>query len=149
MQSNSKNTFEDTFQYRIYYKDTDAGGVVYHSRYLEFMEMARTDYLIGIGLPPQHLTNLYQIISPVIHLNIDYLKPSFYNDLLKVKIELVKITRLKIEFNYQFFREENQLVVKANTVNCFIKKSSDNQLKPTRIPQEILNQIKNAPSKPI
>ena len=135
------SSLQTTFAYRVYYKDTDAGGVVYHSRYLEFMEMARTDYLTAMGISPYGLVKNHHIISPVIHLDIDYLKPAFYNDLLTVKINVLKITRLKIEFQYQIYQQDNTLLVQAKTINCFITKTSSDKLKPTRLPKDVLTKI--------
>ena len=65
-----------TINMRVYYKDTDAGGIVYHTRYAEFMEVARTELLQAIGMPVTELREAYDVLCPVINLNPDYKKPA-------------------------------------------------------------------------
>lgn len=77
--------------YRVYYEDTDAGGVVYHANYLGFMERARTDWLTSLGCTPQQPTDKWGIIFAVRSAFVDYLRPARLGDLLKVSVSLDSI----------------------------------------------------------
>jgi acyl-CoA thioester hydrolase len=80
------------FPIRVYYEDTDAGGVVYHSTYLNFMERARTEWLRHLGFEQPSLRQIHNIIFVVKQLTIDYHKPAHFNHLLNVS---VRVTTLK------------------------------------------------------
>ncbi len=75
-------------QVRVYYEDTDAGGIVYHASYLKFAERARTECVRGIGLNHQKLLADYNLLFAVKHLSIDYLAPAHLDDLLEIHTEI-------------------------------------------------------------
>ncbi len=75
---------------RVYYEDTDSGGVVYHSNYLNFMEWARTEWLRALGLEQDEIINKYGIVFVVSSLSINYLKPALFNDALQVRSSVKK-----------------------------------------------------------
>jgi acyl-CoA thioester hydrolase len=72
---------------RVYYEDTDAGGVVYYANYLRFFERARTEWLRAIGFEQQLLRNEDGIVFAVRHVEIDYLKPAVLDDALQVEAD--------------------------------------------------------------
>jgi len=78
---------------RVYYEDTDCGGVVYHSNYLKFMEQARTEWLRNLGLEQDVLIEKYGVIFAVKSLSIDYIKPALFNQKLKVET-IVELNRV-------------------------------------------------------
>lgn len=90
---------------RVYYEDTDSGGVVYHSNYLNFMERARTEWLRALQLEQDDIINDYGIIFVVRSLSIDYLKPALFNDALLVKSRIQKLARASIIFEQIIVRE--------------------------------------------
>ncbi len=73
---------------RVYYEDTDSGGVVYYANYLKFMERARTEWLRNLGLEQDVLSTEYGIVFAVRSVSIDYLRPARFNDLLHVSARL-------------------------------------------------------------
>lgn len=72
------------FRLRIYYEDTDAGGVVYHANYLRFAERARSEMLRALGLPHRNMLETEGVIWTVRRCEIDYLKPARLDDVLEV-----------------------------------------------------------------
>jgi acyl-CoA thioester hydrolase len=75
---------QHTLPIRIYYEDTDAGGVVYHANYLNFAERGRTEFLRATGFENNTLEKEEGILFVVRHIDIDYLKPSFLDDSLEL-----------------------------------------------------------------
>lgn len=89
---------------RVYYEDTDSGGVIYHANYLKFMERARTEWLRARGLEQDTLRQEYGIVFAVRSLYLDYLRPGRFNDWLKVRTRIL--------------HWGNASVVFAQTVQC-------------------------------
>ncbi|GHU18402.1 tol-pal system-associated acyl-CoA thioesterase [Betaproteobacteria bacterium] len=93
---------------RIYYEDTDAGGVVYHANYVKLLERCRTEWLRSAGFVQAELLRDTGIGFVVRHLSLDYLKPARLDDLLTVSLEVEKITRSQIFFRQHVRRELSQ-----------------------------------------
>lgn len=79
-----------TEKYRIYYEDTDSGGVVYYANYLKFFERARTDFLRHLGISQANLVAEKNIVFVVKKCQIDYKKPAKLDDLVDVSVEIVQ-----------------------------------------------------------
>lgn len=73
---------------RVYYEDTDAGGVVYHSNYLNFMERARTEWLRSFGFEQDELLRAHGVLFAVSAVQVDFLRPARFNELLAVTVEV-------------------------------------------------------------
>ncbi|QEM87781.1 tol-pal system-associated acyl-CoA thioesterase [Glaesserella parasuis] len=96
------------FPIRVYYEDTDAGGVVYHARYLHFFERARTEFLRQLGFSQQLL--LSQSMAFVVKkMEIDYKKPAYLDDFLTVKSIISELKGAKIVFKQTLWRDEECL----------------------------------------
>lgn len=96
------------FPIRVYYEDTDAGGVVYHARYLHFFERARTEYLRQLGFSQQNL--LADSLAFVVKkMEIDYKIPARLDDLLRVQTKISELKGAKIVFYQQLWRDDNLL----------------------------------------
>jgi len=102
---------------RVYYKDTDAGGVVYYTRYAEFMEMARTEMLRSLGMSAQNLIDDYGVICPVVELTVKYKKPARYDDIVTVVITVTEAQQLKLQSSYELFNQHKELLCTAGTTN--------------------------------
>ncbi|MFZ4535618.1 tol-pal system-associated acyl-CoA thioesterase [Propionivibrio sp.] len=98
-----------TFPVRIYYEDTDAGGVVYYANYLKFLERCRTEWLRDIGHEQADMLRDPGIAFVVRSVSIEYLKPARLDELLSVGLEVEKITRSQIFFR-QHIRRLNPAV---------------------------------------
>jgi len=122
-----------TWPVRVYYEDTDAGGVVYHSNYLNFMERARTEWLRALGFEqPQVKADLGVII--VVHsLAVEFKAPAYFNDMLDVHCKLTKIGRGSIEMEQKTMRAHH-LLIKAQVKLAFVNAET---FKPLGIPADI------------
>jgi acyl-CoA thioester hydrolase len=115
---------------RVYYEDTDAGGVVYYANYLSFMERARTEWLRALGFEQTVLAAEHGVLFVVRAVNIDYLKPSRFNDSLQVTVEVVNVGGSRIRFLQRVLRGD-EVVVRANVdVVCV----STGTFRPARVP---------------
>ena len=92
---------------RVYYEDTDCGGVVYHSNYLKFMEQARTEWLRSKGFEQDILIAEYGVIFAVRSLSIDYVKPALFNQLLTIETTIKKQTKVSLLFNQSIYLDNN------------------------------------------
>ncbi len=90
---------------RVYYEDTDAGGVVYHANYLRFMERARTEWLRALGFEQDRLAQELGIVFVVASLDIQYRKPARFNDALSVTSSISTVGRVSILFKQEIWRE--------------------------------------------
>lgn len=105
-----------SFTLRVYYSDTDCGGIVYHARYLDFVEHARTEWLRDIGVATgqagSHRTLMEQNIAMVVKsVNADYQRPAYLDDLLTVETEIETSKRFSLVFRQTVKREGETLCV--------------------------------------
>ncbi len=105
-----------SFKVRVYYSDTDCGGIVYHARYLDFVEHARTEWLRDIGVATgqagAHRTLMEQNIAMVVKsVNADYQRPAYLDDLLTVETEIETSKRFSLVFRQTVKREGETLCV--------------------------------------
>ncbi len=116
---------------KIYYHDTDCGGVVYYANYLKYLEEARTEFLLlrGIELPKLAERNVWFVVAKV---EIDYKAPARYQERLEVSARVVEIKLSTVKF-FQEVRKENTVVAKATTMLVCIGKD----FKPIPVPEEI------------
>lgn len=117
---------------RVYYEDTDSGGVVYYANYLKFMERARTEYLRVHGFEQTDLVRDHGVIFVVRDVHISYLRPAVFNDLLNVTVSVHAAGRSWIEFAQTVVRNEilSRAQVKIVCVNHL-------SFKPVEIPEII------------
>ncbi|CAM3828530.1 tol-pal system-associated acyl-CoA thioesterase [Avibacterium avium] len=118
---------------RVYYEDTDAGGVVYHARYLHFFERARTDYLRELGFSQQALLDEHNLAFVVKTMQIDYRLAAKLDDLLTVETEVSGIKGATILFSQQIKRNDVLICTAEVKVACV----DLTKMKPVAIPQEI------------
>lgn len=118
---------------RVYYEDTDAGGVVYHARYLHFFERARTELLRSLGFEQQNLFQEYQLAFVVKKMDIDFVKAAKLDDKLVVKTKIAKIKRASIIFEQSLYRDETLLV----TCEVLVASVDLQVFKPVAMPKSI------------
>ncbi|HLT33810.1 MAG TPA: thioesterase family protein [Aquaticitalea sp.] len=129
----------DEIELRVRYGETDQMGVVYHGNYAQYFEVGRVEWLRKLGVSYKEMEK-NGIMLPVISLNVNYKKSAHYDDLVKIKTQLVKIPSATIEFNYEIWNEKNDLLATGNTSLVFI---DINKNRPTRCPQYILDKLQN------
>jgi acyl-CoA thioester hydrolase len=106
-----KTVKEFLWPIRVYYEDTDCGGVVYHTNYLKFMEQARTEMLRSVGFEQDQLREKEKIIFAVHSLTVDYLKPSRFNDLLQVGTSISRSGHASLTFEQLIARQSDQTLL--------------------------------------
>lgn len=126
---------------RVYYEDTDSGGVVYYANYLKYFERARTELLREHGLQQDQLIEQYNIIFAVRNINVDYNKPAVFNDLLNVTTEVIEYKKASLIFKQTISRDDDETVLCQAT--CKVACLQAIEFKPTAIPEFIIKQIKN------
>ena len=97
-------------KFRVYYEDTDASGRVYHANYLKYLERGRSNLIYQSKYNHQELLKKFNIIFVVKNLNINYLKPAFFEDILEVQTSLNQLSRVKLNFNQKILRHTELLV---------------------------------------
>ncbi|NVK25535.1 MAG: tol-pal system-associated acyl-CoA thioesterase [Gammaproteobacteria bacterium] len=126
------------FPIRVYYEDTDAGGIVYHANYLKFCERARTEYLRDLGIEQDAYLE-HNIAFVVKSMDIDFKIAAKFNEQLLVKTKIVHIKRASVEFEQTIINKNEQLVFSAKVqVACVNTKV----MKPSAIPDLILGVLK-------
>ena len=118
---------------RIYYEDTDSGGVVYHSNYLKYMERARTEWLRDFKVDQKSLKDNLNLIFFVHEIDIKFVRPAVFNDEIEVQTKLEKLGSVKIELEQKIFRS-TEILIESRVVVASVNSFS---MKPMRIPNEI------------
>ena len=122
---------------KVYYEDTDSGGVVYYANYLKFLERARTEALFSIGFSNKKVQESYNSLIIVKSCNIEYKKPAHLEDELKVKSFVKSITKTSFFMN-QIITKDKEIIVEAQVHLVFVNKEG----KPVKIPDEIYSKFK-------
>ncbi|WP_396589177.1 tol-pal system-associated acyl-CoA thioesterase [Bermanella sp. R86510] len=124
----------DKFEWpvRVYYEDTDAGGIVYHARYLHFLERARTEWLRQLGFEQTEL-KAQDILFVIRDMKIKWSKPAQLDDALRVVIPHISVKKASIVMTQTIYNEQDVLVQAEVTIACLYA----NTLKPRALPSAI------------
>lgn len=126
---------------RVYYEDTDAGGVVYYANYLKFLERARTEYLRHLGFGQEALMRDAGILFAVRRVEIDYLSPARFDDALRVEATLDAVSKVSMGFSQRILRTPDEVLCTATVkVVCL----DSDKFRPTAIPPYIREKIQDA-----
>jgi acyl-CoA thioester hydrolase len=107
---------------RIYFEDTDSGGIVYHSKYLNFAERARTELLRKINIDQSIIEKKYGLIFVVKKLNINYISTASLDDSLVVKTKILELNKAKVIFS-QLIYKNKILISKLEVTVCCLNKN--------------------------
>ena len=122
---------------KVYYEDTDSGGVVYYANYLKFLERARTEALFSIGYSNKKIQNEFNSLIIVKSCNIEYKKSAHLEDDLTVRSFVKSITKTSFFMN-QIITKDEKMIVEAQVHLVFVNTKG----KPIRIPDEIYSKFK-------
>ena len=122
---------------KVYYEDTDSGGVVYYANYLKFLERARTEALFSIGYSNKKIQDIFNSLIIVKSCNIEYKKSAYLEDELKVRSFVKSISKTSFFMN-QIITKEEDVIVEAQVHLVFV----NNEGKPVKIPEEIYSKFK-------
>ena len=125
---------------RVYYQDTDAGGVVFHAQYLAFMERARTELLNAARIDLARVADEDRILFLVFEIAAKYHQPARLNDLLAVSAEVVKMGRASMLFRHRVERGA-QLLVEADVTLALVDRD---RMKPARLPERLAEELAQA-----
>ena len=126
-------------RYRVYYEDTDAGGVVFYANYLKFIERGRTEYLRALGFNQESLAKEKSLVFVVKSLSAEYLLPAYLDDMIEVQTSIKLIKNVSLVFTQKILNlEKNTVLFEAEVKVVSVLK---NNLKPCAIPQEILEKL--------
>lgn len=128
------------YRYRVYWEDTDAGGVVYHARYLHFLERARSDWLAQLGIRQTALKRDQGLVFVVRRMEIDFRKPARLEDELDVSVRVQACGRSRIDFAQEIRRDEERLLEASVRAACL----DANRFRPVRMPAALLERIRSA-----
>jgi acyl-CoA thioester hydrolase len=126
---------------RVYWEDTDAGGVVYYANYLRFMERARSEWLRGLGFEQDQLRDEAGVVFVVRRVVIDYLAPARFNDLLDVSVRLLETGRASIDVEQDIAVGPTRLAFASVKLVCV----DAARFKPAKIPADLFQQITRQP----
>ncbi|MFM1911902.1 MAG: acyl-CoA thioesterase [Pseudomonadota bacterium] len=120
---------------QVYWEDTDAGGVVYHSQYLNFMERARTEFLRSLGLMQTALRDDLGVLFVVRDIQIRFKKPAKFDDALNVNTQLLNVGRSLLEFEQNIYRGDDHLIAAKVDVVCI----GADSFRPVSIPNQMMS----------
>ena len=122
---------------RVYYEDTDLGGVVYYANYLRFLERARTEWLRALGFEQTALAAVHQVVFVVRSISLEYLKPARLDDRLEVTVTTGDVGASRIALSQLVRRGAEELVVAQVELACV----NTATFKPVRIPGPVTARI--------
>ena len=122
---------------KVYYEDTDAGGVVYYANYLKFLERARTEALVTLGFNNKKIKQEFGSLIVVKSCNIEYKIPAYLEDELSIRSFVKSITKTSFFMN-QFITRGEDLIAEAKMHLVFVNKEG----KPIRIPNSLFQNFK-------
>lgn len=127
------------WQVRVYWEDTDAGGVVYHSNYLNFFERARTEWLRSLGISQSELSSQYNLVFAIRRMDIEFLAAARLDDELDVTVHSVELGAARMRFCQEMSRRSDgtKLALANVTAACLAADS----FKPDRIPDWIKSRV--------
>ena len=127
---------EFNYKLKVFYEDTDAGGVVYYANYLKFFERARTDAISNIGLSNKKLLDEYGVFIIVKSCNVEYLKPAKLEDQLEIKSSIISTSNTSFRMKQKAFRDQ-ELITDCEIHLVIVDKSG----RPTKIPDILKEKI--------
>ncbi|NQT78350.1 MAG: acyl-CoA thioesterase [Bacteroidetes bacterium] len=128
-------TSENKIQVR--YDEVDKMGYVYHGNYARYYHISRTELLRKVGICDRELESK-NIILPVIEMNISYIKPVYYDDLITIRTRLLELPKTRMKFQHEVINQDDEIINIANSTLVFV---DSNTRKPMKIPEIILNKL--------
>tara|TARA_B100000676_G_C17971451_1_gene783542 strand:- start:57 stop:455 length:399 start_codon:yes stop_codon:yes gene_type:complete len=126
------------FIVKVYYEDTDAGGVVYYANYLKFLERARSEAIYSLGYTNSSIHKKFGVLLIVKSCNIDYKKPARFEDTLEITSEVISFTKTSILMKQVIFKD-SEIISKAEIHLVSVDKNG----KPSKIPEDLKKKLEN------
>ncbi|HEX4857263.1 MAG TPA: tol-pal system-associated acyl-CoA thioesterase [Limnobacter sp.] len=125
------------FSVRVYFEDTDAGGIVYYGNYLKFMERARSEWFLQKSIGMKSLMNEHQLVFVVSNTELSYRRSAKLEDVLEISVELTELKRVSAVFR-QVVTRNGEVVCEGSTRVACVNTDS---MKPSAIPPEVFQQL--------
>ena len=127
---------------RVYYEDTDSGGVVYYANYLKFMERGRSEFLRSLGFEQDQMLADEGVLFVVRRVEVDFHAPARFNDALQVGVKLVQHRRASMTFLQEIKRENNEQIICSGKVQIACVDAE--RFRPIALPDNLVRQITDA-----
>lgn len=127
---------------RVYWEDTDAGGVVFYANYLKFFERVRTEWLRALGFGQQRMLDESGLMFVVAQTSLRCLRPARLDDLLRVTVEPADAGRVSLSVGQQAWREDTLLAEAQIRIGCVDRRT----FRPQRIPSSIVDALRRTPT---
>jgi acyl-CoA thioester hydrolase len=139
--SGSGTEIRFTWPIRVYYEDTDAGGIVFYANYLKYFERARTEWLRACGVNQSRLVDEGSVVFVVMNTALDYHAPARLDDLVTVENHIGRIGRASVDFTQEAWRDDVLLATGQIRVACVDRAT----LRPVPIPAPVLAALRRGP----
>ena len=137
------NQADFEFPVKVYYEDTDAGGVVYHANFLKFMERARSEFLIHRGCSVVECEQQYGVIFVVRNMEIEFIVPAKLGEELTVQIQVIKLGKVGVQMKQSIYNAKGLLICSALVKLAAISKTSQDAFALSPMPKALLNIFQN------
>ena len=123
---------------RVRYGETDQMGIVYYGNYAEYYEIGRVETLRSLGIRYRDIEEVHRIVMPVVHMEVRYLRPARYDELLTINTYVLKLDEKYIYFYSELFNEEHQFLNMSRIKLCFVDHGT---LKRVSAPELLINKL--------
>tara|TARA_Y100000817_G_C16775142_1_gene507947 strand:- start:628 stop:1026 length:399 start_codon:yes stop_codon:yes gene_type:complete len=127
-----------SFKVKVYYEDTDVGGVVYYANYLKFLERARSEAIYSLGYTNSSILKKFEVLLIVKSCKIDYKKPAMFEDTLEILSEVKSFTKTSFLMK-QIILRNNEVISDAEIHLVSVDKNG----KPSKIPEDLRKKLEN------
>jgi len=131
--------FEHTHQLRVRYAETDQMAYVYYGNYAQYYEVGRVEAMRSLGLSYAKMEAEWSVMMPVMKMEIEFLRPAFYDELLTMVTTIPQIPNREIVFESSIYNEKNKLVNTGKITLCFV---NINTKKRVEVPEQLLEKMK-------
>ncbi|MBH32677.1 MAG: tol-pal system-associated acyl-CoA thioesterase [Gammaproteobacteria bacterium] len=122
-----------SYEVRIFYEDTDSGGIVYYANYLKFMERARSELIRELGFTQSSIADKYSLKFVVSRINLNFINPSYLDDIITVNTRISSMKKASIVFEQEIINQNSDRIVEAECQIVCV----DNELNVIQIPDNI------------
>lgn len=126
-------------QIRVRYGEVDRMGFLYHSHYVEYFDVGRSELMRSLGMPNSQIED-QGVMLPVLKVEIDYKNPAFYDDLLTIRTTLRELPRVKIRFDYEVIRPSGECITTGSVTLAFMHSQTK---RACRCPNSIIDALKH------
>ncbi len=126
------------FQIRVRYSETDKMGYVYYGNYMQYYEVGRVEAIRSLGLRYADFENEMGVFMPVMSMNVKYIRPAYYDNLLILETTIPELPHSKIKFNTRIFNENKELLNAAEVTLCFVEVHSKKRID---VPELIIEKL--------